>query len=182
MPARDPAPYERVERCGGVGIASISSSPEAWRRPTLRVAAGDPTSRPRALPYCRSWRIVTEPLPPLHAGRIASLGNRESFARHAVCVRPALPNSLGVSALNPQPGSSVMKSPRWMLGAATMLSLALVLSPTRLSAQGVTTGAVSGTVTDAAGKPVENAQVQITNRSTGYRSGAMTRASDYDTV
>jgi len=64
-----------------------------------------------------------------------------------------------------------------MLGAATMLSLALFVSPTRLSAQGVTTGAISGTVTDAAGKPVENAQVQITNRSTGYRSGSMTRAS-----
>jgi hypothetical protein len=66
-----------------------------------------------------------------------------------------------------------------MLGAATMLSLALFVSPTRLSAQGVTTGAISGTVTDAAGKPVENAQVQITNRSTGYRSGAITRTSGY---
>ena len=66
-----------------------------------------------------------------------------------------------------------------MLGAATMLSLALFVSPTRVSAQGVTTGAISGTVTDAGGKPVENAQVQITNRSTGYRSGAMTRGSGY---
>src|SRR5437870_873424 len=84
-----------------------------------------------------------------------------------------------MSVSNPQPGSGVMKSPRWMLGAATMLSLAMFLSPTRLTAQGVTTGAISGTVTDAAGKPVENAQVQITNRSTGYRSGAMTRATGY---
>ena len=72
-----------------------------------------------------------------------------------------------------------MKSPRWVLGAATMLSFAIFLSPTRLSAQGVTTGAISGTVTDAAGKPVESAQVQIINRSTGYRTGAMTRANGY---
>ena len=75
-----------------------------------------------------------------------------------------------------------MKSPRWVLGTATMLSLALSAAlslPSRLLAQGVTTGAISGTVTDAAGKPVENAQVQITNRSTGYRSGAMTRTNGY---
>src|SRR5207237_8043190 len=84
-----------------------------------------------------------------------------------------------MSVSNPQPGSGVMKSPRWMLGAATMLSLAMFLSPTHLTAQGVTTGAISGTVTDAAGKPVENAQVQITNRSTAYRSGATTRARGY---
>ena len=74
-----------------------------------------------------------------------------------------------------------MKSPRWIVNAAMMLSLALfsLASPSRLAAQGVTTGAVSGTVTDAAGKPVENAQVQIINRSTGYRSGALTRANGY---
>ena len=71
-----------------------------------------------------------------------------------------------------------MKSPRWFFGAATLLSLALFL-PSHLAAQGVTTGAISGTVTDAAGKPVENAQVQIVNRSTGYRSGSLTRATGY---
>ena len=59
-----------------------------------------------------------------------------------------------------------------------MLSLALIV-PMHLGAQGVTTGAISGTVTDAAGKPVENAQVQIINRSTGYRSGSMSRANGF---
>jgi len=75
-----------------------------------------------------------------------------------------------------------MKSPRWVVSAATMLSLALLLPlsfSSRLAAQGVTTGAISGTVTDAAGKPVENAQVQITNRNTGFRSGSITRANGY---
>ena len=75
-----------------------------------------------------------------------------------------------------------MKSPRWVVNAATMLSLALLLPlslSSRLAAQGVTTGAISGTVTDAAGKPVENAQVQITNRNTGFRSGSLTRANGY---
>src|SRR5438045_366264 len=62
-----------------------------------------------------------------------------------------------------------MKSPRWVVNAATMLSLALLLPlshPARLAAQGVTTGAISGTVVDAAGKPVENAQVQIVTSAT----------------
>ena len=75
-----------------------------------------------------------------------------------------------------------MKSPRWIVNAAMMLSLALLVPatlPSRLAAQGVTTGAISGTVTDAAGKPVENAQVQITNRNTGFRSGALSRANGY---
>ena len=75
-----------------------------------------------------------------------------------------------------------MKSPRWVVNAATMLSLALFLPlslSSRLAAQGVTTGAISGTVTDAAGKPVENAQVQITNRNSGFRSGSLTRANGY---
>src|SRR5256714_789745 len=58
-----------------------------------------------------------------------------------------------------------MKSPRWLWGATMLLSLALWIPPTRLVAQGVTTGAISGTVTDAAGKPVESAQVQVVNRS-----------------
>src|SRR3982751_3099709 len=75
-----------------------------------------------------------------------------------------------------------MKSPRWVVNAATMLSLALLLPlslSSRLGAQGVTTGAISGTVTDATGKPVENAQVQIINRGTGFRSGSTTRANGY---
>jgi hypothetical protein len=72
-----------------------------------------------------------------------------------------------------------MKSPRWFFGGATLLlSLALIV-PMRLTAQGVTTGAIAGNITDAAGKPVENAQVQIINRSTGYRSGSLSRANGY---
>jgi hypothetical protein len=67
-----------------------------------------------------------------------------------------------------------MKSPRWFFGAATLLSLALIL-PSRLAAQGVTTGAISGTVTDAGGKAVEGAQVQVLNTSSGARTGAVTR-------
>ena len=43
-------------------------------------------------------------------------------------------------------------------------------------AQGVTTGAISGTVTGTGGSPVEGAQVQISNRSTGFTAGAITRA------
>lgn len=43
-------------------------------------------------------------------------------------------------------------------------------------AQGVTTGAVSGTVTDSAGRPIESAQVQLRNPKTGLNIGASTRS------
>ncbi|MDP9204767.1 MAG: carboxypeptidase regulatory-like domain-containing protein [Gemmatimonadota bacterium] len=44
-----------------------------------------------------------------------------------------------------------------------------------LLAQGVTTGAVSGTVTDPNGAPVDGAQVQIRNPRTGFSAGGITR-------
>ncbi|HEY1951387.1 MAG TPA: carboxypeptidase regulatory-like domain-containing protein [Gemmatimonadaceae bacterium] len=45
-----------------------------------------------------------------------------------------------------------------------------------LSAQGVTSGAVSGTVTDPSGAPIEGAQVQVRNARTGASAGGITRA------
>ena len=45
-----------------------------------------------------------------------------------------------------------------------------------LAAQGITTAAVSGVVTDGVGQPVEAAQIQVMNDTTGVRSGAVTRA------
>src|SRR5437762_2513614 len=56
------------------------------------------------------------------------------------------------------------------------MALALVTGASaRLLAQGVTTGAVSGTVTDANGTPIEGAQIQLKNSKTGFSAGAMTR-------
>ena len=54
------------------------------------------------------------------------------------------------------------------LGVAAALA---ALSPSTLVAQGVTTGAVTGVVTDESGQGVENAQIQVTNRATGYSTG-----------
>jgi hypothetical protein len=42
--------------------------------------------------------------------------------------------------------------------------------------QGVTTGAVSGTVTNDQGQIVESAQIEVVNRATGSRSGAISRS------
>lgn len=68
-----------------------------------------------------------------------------------------------------------MSFTRWAaLGASTALVVA-VASPSAARAQGVTTGAVTGVVTDASGKPLANAQVQILNRSTGFSTGALSR-------
>ena len=52
----------------------------------------------------------------------------------------------------------------------------LTAASARLLAQGVTTGAASGTVIDQTGAPVEGAQVEITNASTGARVLSTTRA------
>jgi hypothetical protein len=51
------------------------------------------------------------------------------------------------------------------------------LSPQLLLAQGVTTGAVTGVITDESGQGIESAQVQVTNRATGYSTGTLTRES-----
>ena len=61
---------------------------------------------------------------------------------------------------------------RWRaLGAIGIL----VLAASALGAQGITTGAIGGTVMDATGKPVPNAQVEVRNASTGFITGGITR-------
>jgi outer membrane receptor protein involved in Fe transport len=60
--------------------------------------------------------------------------------------------------------------------AALAVAAALAaLSPSIVSAQGVTTGAITGVVTDESGQGIENAQIQVTNRATGYTAGGLTR-------
>src|SRR6476661_3078514 len=68
-----------------------------------------------------------------------------------------------------------MLKTRLFLTVATALALVTGASA-RLLAQGVTTGAVSGTVTDPNGAPVEGAQVQVRNPRTGASAGGLTRA------
>jgi hypothetical protein len=55
-------------------------------------------------------------------------------------------------------------------------SALLFLIPNSTFAQGVTTGAVSGTVTNDQGQPVESAQIEVVNRATGSRSGSISRS------
>ena len=63
-----------------------------------------------------------------------------------------------------------LKSITFALGALLMASLSGTVH-----AQGVTTGAIGGTVTDPTGSPLQAAQVQVVNASTGYRSSGVTR-------
>ena len=70
-----------------------------------------------------------------------------------------------------------MNTPRWMLRLAA--PALLVFGASSLQGQGVTTGAISGTVTNAQGAGVGDAQIQIVNRSTGYSSSATTRENGY---
>jgi hypothetical protein len=61
----------------------------------------------------------------------------------------------------------------WLLAFAGLALGGLALE---LSAQGTTTAAISGQVTQGAGQPVAEAQVQIRNTVTGYNTGTLTRA------
>ena len=64
---------------------------------------------------------------------------------------------------------------RFFTSFVLMVSLLLIGSAT-LSAQGLTTGAITGTVLDAQGAPLSGAQVQVLNRATGFRTGTLTRS------
>lgn len=66
-----------------------------------------------------------------------------------------------------------MRITRWVLGVATALAIVL---PGALRAQGVTTGAISGTVTNDQGQGVDAVQVQVRNTSTGATAGTLTHA------
>jgi hypothetical protein len=62
-----------------------------------------------------------------------------------------------------------------LLGGLIALAVGL-LAPAGLAAQGVTTGAVTGTITGQDGVPIEGAQIQVINRATGFTVGTNSRA------
>ncbi len=67
--------------------------------------------------------------------------------------------------------------PQYRLRLLCAAASALLLSAANpVFAQGVTTGAISGTVLNDQGKPVESAQIEVLNRATGARSGAVSRS------
>ena len=65
---------------------------------------------------------------------------------------------------------------RARVSLATIAVALLAFLPDPGFAQGVTTGAISGTITNEQGQGVEAAQVQVVNRSNGSRTGTVTRS------
>ena len=68
---------------------------------------------------------------------------------------------------------------RWIVGMRRAIigaAVVLVLAAGGALAQGVTTGAITGKVTDPQGQPVAEAAVQVTNRGTGYTTTVRTRS------
>ena len=61
-----------------------------------------------------------------------------------------------------------------MIRVAAALT-ALFAGAATLSAQGVTTGAVAGQVTDESGQPLANVQIVVRNAATGFQTGAFSR-------
>ncbi|MDE3126394.1 MAG: TonB-dependent receptor [Gemmatimonadota bacterium] len=74
-----------------------------------------------------------------------------------------------------------MRISRWTLGGLLAVALA-VIAPARLSAQGVTTGAIAGTVTNDQHQVVAGAQVRVTNSLTGFSSQVVSQADGRFTV
>src|SRR4051812_5027614 len=68
-----------------------------------------------------------------------------------------------------------MKIPRWTLRAAALV-LGVAGGSLQLHAQGVTTGAIAGTVTDAAGAGVDRAVVMAVAKDNGFTTSTTTRA------
>lgn len=64
---------------------------------------------------------------------------------------------------------------RAIVALGAVVAAVAALAPSALDAQGVTTGAITGVVTDESGVGVENAQIQVVNRATGYTTGSLTR-------
>ncbi len=75
----------------------------------------------------------------------------------------------------------MMKTLRWTLRGFTALAFAMAV-PSVLAAQGVTTGAIAGTVTSDQHVGVEGAQIQVVNRTTGFTSRVTARADGRYTV
>src|SRR6185295_2101688 len=88
------------------------------------------------------------------------------------------PVSMGTSTLHPFPprrGPSM----RWIVGSCRALvaaALFTLLCTGVARAQGVTTGAISGKVTDKQGQPVGEAAVQVTNRGSGFTTSVRSRS------
>jgi outer membrane receptor for ferrienterochelin and colicin len=59
--------------------------------------------------------------------------------------------------------------------AATLTSALLAILPAAAPAQGITTGAIAGIVTDQSGAPVAGVQIRIQNKATGYTAGGLTQ-------
>src|SRR5687768_2786000 len=77
-------------------------------------------------------------------------------------------------------GNQTLSSPhmrihRWISVLAAAVALPASLLPSRASAQGITTGAIGGLVTEASGAPLAGVQVQVKNAGSGYVVGALTR-------
>src|ERR1700730_15109488 len=86
--------------------------------------------------------------------------------------RPAAVLSFEFSRLSP-PGVRSMNRARLFL--ATIVAAFSLFLGTSAFAQGVTTGAVSGTILNDQGQPVESAQIEVVNRTTGARTATGSR-------
>lgn len=68
-----------------------------------------------------------------------------------------------------------MNLTRFLAALGAMALVGASAGWSRADAQGVTTGALRGQVVDSAGNPLAEVQIRVTNKATGYATGALTR-------
>src|SRR5688572_15850178 len=71
--------------------------------------------------------------------------------------------------------SSYMTIQRWITVLAAVVALPVSGFTARAGAQGITTGAIGGLVTDSTGAPLGDVQIQVRNAGSGFVVGATTR-------
>src|SRR5439155_16269797 len=138
-------------------------------RPWARAAPCRRRSRP-GCPTCCSAR------------RACGCGERRRRRRDASLTR-FLPRfsfcCVGAPTFTPQALQGRHPPMRWIVSAPRAVAAAMVfsmlLAPPALWSQGVTTGAITGKVTDAGGQPVALADVRVVNRGTGFTTSTRTR-------
>src|SRR5688572_7612463 len=69
-----------------------------------------------------------------------------------------------------------MSIQRWISVFAAAVVLPASVMASRAGAQSITTGAIGGVVTDSAGAPLADVQIQVRNVASGYTAGTVTRA------
>jgi hypothetical protein len=95
---------------------------------------------------------------------------------HGSPQRANLSRCIGCRTGYPTSNSSHMRIQRWITALAVAVAVPASGLASRAGGQSITTGAIGGLVTDSAGTPLGDAQIQVRNTASGITAGGTTRS------